>query len=154
MQPASTKLYQRLSPMPYTGHFIFSYMKGEKTEIEREQPRLKLIKNSALQQTGLKHISVLFAKLTHGFVFVLFCIYIFNKCPCKKMWMLFPTSEVFGYPGHLHKTQEGIQFPLVLNGSRTLGKSCTAQSHGGNYSPGQADPLSSVAISPNSHGKT
>lgn len=71
MHSANTKLHQLLSPMPYPGHFIFSYIKEEKTEIEREHPRLKLIKKSALQQIGLKHVSVLFAKVT--LVLFLFC---------------------------------------------------------------------------------
>lgn len=110
MQPASTKLHQLLSSMPYTGRFIFRYIKGEKTEIGREHPRLKLIKNWAVQQIGLKHVSVLFAKFTHGFVFVLLCIYIFNKCPCKNCGWFFPLQKSLVTQGICTKCKRAFSF--------------------------------------------
>ena len=69
-----------------------------------------------------------FCKTTRGFVlvFVLFCIYIFNKRSCRncggflllqKLWL--PRASAQNTRGHLVSP--------MLSGSRTFGKGCTGQ---------------------------
>lgn len=90
MQPASTKLYQPielfyqlLSPLSYTRHFIFSYIKERKTEKEKTT---KIKANRKLRSTTNRSQvqKRIVCKTIHDFSFV-FVFYLYlNKCPCKN----------------------------------------------------------------------
>lgn len=69
-----------------------------------------------------------FCKTTHGFVlvFVLFYIYIFNKCSCRNCGGCFLLQEIWLPRTSAQNTRRHSVSP-TLSGSRTFGKSCTGQ---------------------------